>query len=223
MVSRLNTGSDLHFRTGVKGRLARFVVARRAAGDPFDATVVLPCLIFLTLVRLNELGRVDDPFVRAGLFIPACLAGCWMGVCLGYRGLGRAMLRGILVGAFEAAALTGLVKEAITQPKAIQWAVVLMYANAMVFWLGAFFAGGPCDILTVTEEKYQKAAPLRAKVRWIFNLVLGVEDIRGVPTGIGSLVRAIQVFGLPLLLALSYWLFGGDPWAALKSMLHLPS
>jgi hypothetical protein len=86
--------------------------------------------------RANDLGRVDDPFVWAGLLIPACLAGCWIGVCLGYRGVGRAMFRGILVGALEGAALIGLVKEAINQPEAIKWAVALMYLNSMLFWYG---------------------------------------------------------------------------------------
>src|SRR5215510_2970265 len=115
MASKQNTGSDLHFRTGVKGRLARSIVARRAAGDPFDATVVLPCLIFLTVVWLNQLGRVDDLFVVPALVIPALLAGGWIGVCLGDRGFVRAWLRGMLVGAVEGAALTGLIKEAISQ------------------------------------------------------------------------------------------------------------
>ena len=83
------------------GRLARFFVARRMAGDPFDATVILPCLIFLSLVRLNDLGRVDDWAVVAGLVVPVSMAGCWLGLCLGGRALGRAMLRGIFVGSLE--------------------------------------------------------------------------------------------------------------------------
>jgi hypothetical protein len=75
--------TDLHFQTGVLGRVARFVVRRRAAGDPFDATVVLPLLIFIILLRLNQLGQVDESFVFAGLAIPAVLAGAWMVIRLG--------------------------------------------------------------------------------------------------------------------------------------------
>jgi hypothetical protein len=223
MVSRQNTGSDLHFRTGVTGRLARFIVARRTAGDPFDATVVLPCLIFLILVRLNEIGRVDDSFVWPGLYIPAFLAGWWIGICLDVRGTLRAILRGVLVGAFEGAALTGLVKEAMSQPKAIGWVIALMYSNAMLFWGGAFLAGFPSDILTVTEEQYQKAAPRREKIRRIFRLVLAFDEIKGVPTGIGLLVRTIQFLGPPVLLAWFHWFIGGNPIAVLKSMLHYTS
>ena len=52
--------TDLHFQTGVLGRVARFVVRRRVAGDPFDATVVLPLLIFIILLRLDQLGRVAN-------------------------------------------------------------------------------------------------------------------------------------------------------------------
>ena len=53
--------AEPHFKVGVAGRLARFFIARRAAGDPFDATLVLPCVIFLALARLNDLGRVGRP------------------------------------------------------------------------------------------------------------------------------------------------------------------
>jgi hypothetical protein len=107
---------ELHFQTGVLGRVARFVVRRRAAGDPFDVTVVLPLLIFISFLRLNQLGRVDESFVFAGLAISAILAGAWMVIRLGSPGFGRAMLRGVLVGFLQAVALIIFVKEA--QPKA---------------------------------------------------------------------------------------------------------
>jgi hypothetical protein len=151
-VSGQNDGSELHFRTGVMGRLARFFVARRAVGDPFDATVVLPCLIFLSLVRLSDLGRVDVCVVIAGLVIPASIAGCWIGVCLGIRGQGRAMLRGILVGAFEGAASVALVKETVSQPEALRNTINLIYLNSLFFWFFAMLASTPSDIFVVTEK-----------------------------------------------------------------------
>jgi hypothetical protein len=218
----MDRDADLHYRTGVTGRLARFIVARRAAGDPFDATIVLPCLIFLVLVRLNEVGSVNG-FVWPGLFIPAALAGCWMGICLGERAAGRAILRGTLVGAFEGAALTGLVNEALSQPKLIGWAVILMWVNASCFWFGAVILGMASEILTTTEAEWQRVAPRRAKLHWIFRLVFKFDDIKGVPTGIGLLVRAIQFFGPALLAAYFLWVLGYSPWVVFKSILRLPS
>ena len=54
-----------------------------------------------SLVWLNDLGRVDAGAVVARLVISACMAGCWMGACLGGRGVIRAMLKSILVGVQE--------------------------------------------------------------------------------------------------------------------------
>jgi len=219
MASKQNTGSDLHFRTGVTGRLARFIVARRAAGDPFDATVVLPCLIFLTVVWLNQLGRVDDLFVVPALVIPALLAGGWIGVCLGDRGFVRAWLRGMLVGAFEGAALTGLIKEAISQPKAISWVAGFMLLNALMFLLGLFLIGPLSDIFITTEEQWQSAAPIRAKIHQIVRLVFEIKD--GVTTGTGLLVWGIRRLGPFLLAVWAAWLIGGSVLSVLKSLLHI--
>jgi len=156
MVTAQDRGSDLHFRTGRRGKLARFFVARRATADPVGSTVVLPCLIFLALVWFVDTGRLNvdqSVIILWGLFIPAGLAGCWMGVCLGDRGIGRAMFRGILVGAFEGAAFPALVKAAASQSTWLKLAVVLMWANSLWFWTGAMFGSGPSDIFTQTEEE----------------------------------------------------------------------
>jgi len=40
---------DLHYKTGLMGRLAQFFVGRRAAGDPYDETLVLPALIVIVV------------------------------------------------------------------------------------------------------------------------------------------------------------------------------
>jgi hypothetical protein len=210
--------TDLHFQTGVPGRVARFVVRCRAAEDPFDATAVLPLLIFIALLRLNELGRVNESIVFAGMVIPAVLAGAWMVIRLGSRGYGRAMLRGAFVGLLQAMALAIFVKEA--QSKAIEWAGLLMWLNFTYFWIGAHLLGSPFDTLTVTEADWQKAAPLRAKIEQITRLVFKIKD--GVPTLTGLLVVAIRVLGPVVLAAYGIWAFGGNPWDALKSLLHLP-
>ena len=172
------------------------------------------------MMRLNELGRVDESFLWAGLAIPAFLAGGWMVIRLGYRGFGRAMLRGVLVGALQAMALTIFTKEALSQPKAIEWALVLMYLNFASFWLGAHFIGSPLDTLTVTEEQWQKAAPLLAKINQITRLVFRIKD--GV-SSTGLLVFVIRVLGPLVLLAYVIWTLGGNPWVVLKFKFSLVS
>ena len=132
-----------------------------------------------------------------------------MVIRLGSHGFGRAMVRGVLVGALEAIALTVFIIEALSQPKAIELAVYLMFINFTFFWMGAHLIGSLFDILTVTEEQYQKAAPLRAKIHWITRLVFEFEDIKGVPTPIGLLVVAIRFFGPILLAAWVVWVLGG--------------
>jgi len=47
---------ELHYKTGLMGRLARFFVGRRAARDPYDETVVLPALIVIMVMRLKYFG-----------------------------------------------------------------------------------------------------------------------------------------------------------------------
>jgi hypothetical protein len=222
MVRAQDRGSDLHFRTGRRGRLARFFVARRAAGDPVDATIVLPCLIFLTLVWFVDTGRINvdqSVIIPWGLFIPAGLAGCWMGVCLGYRGIGRAMLRGILVGAFEGAAFPGLIKAAASQSDWLKLAVILMWANSLLFCTGAIFGSGPNDIFTQTEEEWQKSVPRRAFVRKIIHLTFPA-DLRGESILVGILVLTIRWLWLPLLLTWGAWAFTGEnPLTLLKDYL----
>jgi hypothetical protein len=213
MVRAPDGGSDLHFRTGRWGKLARFFVARRAAGDPVDATIVLPCLIFLTFVWLVDTGRINvsqSVIIQSGLFIPAGLAGCWMGICLGDRGIPRAMLRGILVGAFEGAAFPGLIKAVASQSDWLKLAVVLMWANLLWFWIGAMFGSVPSNIFMQTEAEWQKTVPRRAFIRKIMRLTLGLEDLKGESTPVGILVHAIRWLWLPLLLTWGAWTFTGE-------------
>ena len=94
---------DLHYKVGLMGRLARFFIWRRAAGDPYDETLVLPALIVIMMMRLNTLGRLDDWTVAAAVLAAPALAGAWLGASLGPSGSVRAVLRGISVGAIVAA------------------------------------------------------------------------------------------------------------------------
>lgn len=166
-MNELDENAELHFRTGLKGSLARFILARRAAGDPFDATVVLPCLVFLLSAHLVDTGRLGPWIVSAGLAIAASFAGCWIGICLGPRGVGRAMLRGILVGAFEGAGVVAIVNETVGQAEALRNAFILMWINSFLFSFASYVVGTASDILTVKEIDYQKGAPRRALIHTV--------------------------------------------------------
>jgi hypothetical protein len=158
-------GAEPHFRTGVAGWLAQFFIARRAAGDPFDATLVLPCIIFLVLVRLNDLGRVDARAVIVGLVIPASIAGCWIGAALGSRGQGRAMLRAVLVGGIEGAAYLPLVNEVIDKHTALRTALNLIYVNFAIFWFFSLITSALSDVLVQSEHEWQIVVARRARLR----------------------------------------------------------
>jgi hypothetical protein len=146
----------MHFKTGKKGKLARFFAKMHAARDPFDETVVLPSLIFLFLLKLYELGRINAWAFGAGLIIPASLAGLWIGSCLGDRGIFRAALRGVLVGAIEGAGFAAIVKETITQSGALQSGLNLIYINVVFFWLFSAIGASVSNIATLSEEDWQR-------------------------------------------------------------------
>jgi len=210
-VSEQANGSELHFRTGVRGWLARLFVARRAAGDPGDTTVIAPCLIFLILVRLNDLGRVDVSVVIAGLLIPACLAGCWIGMCLGTRGQLRAMLRGFFVGALEGGASVVIVKEAVGQHEALTNTFNLMYLNFVCFWSFSMLASVPSDILTQTEDQWQIVLRRQKEILKVIRISLGAEELKGEST-----TTAIAVWIVKGLLQYRVWLGLFAMWAAWK-------
>jgi hypothetical protein len=202
-----------HFRVGVAGWLARFFVGRRAAGDPFDATLVLPCIIFLVLVRLNDLGRVDARALIAGLVIPASVAGFWIGAaCVGFRGVGRAMLRSVLVGAIEGAAFVALVKEVIDKPDALRNAVNLIYINLVFFWFFSMVSSMLSDILTQSEQEWQMVVERRARIRRSMQGVFGFawQRVYNYVTNhlfnavLNAIVTVIVIYKVPELYALSY-------------------
>jgi hypothetical protein len=146
----------MHFKTGKKGQLARFFAKMRAARDPFDETVVLPSLIFLCLLRLYELGRINAWAFGAGLIIPASLAGLWIGSWLGDRGIFRAALRGVLVGAIEGAGFAAIVNETLTQSGALQSGINLIYINVVFFWLFSAIGALVSNIAILSAEDWQR-------------------------------------------------------------------
>jgi hypothetical protein len=154
--------ADMHFKAGMMGWRARFFAKRRAARDLFDQTVVLPCIIFIVLARLNDLGRLDAWAVVVGLVIPASAAGLWIGACFGPSGQLRAMLRSVLVGVFEGAASVAIAKETITQHDALVNAFNLIYVNYVFYWFCALISSLASDFATISEQQWQRGVPWRA-------------------------------------------------------------
>jgi K+ transporter len=103
---------DLHFKTGRWGSLARFFVRLRAAGDPYDETLILPALIVIITMRLNDLNWVDAWTVAAAVVVTGIMAGAWLGAFSGHRAafrfLIRIFLRAISAGAIESAGYTAV-------------------------------------------------------------------------------------------------------------------
>jgi hypothetical protein len=209
--------AELHYRTGLKGRLARFFIWRRAAGDPYDETLVLPALIVIMVMRLNTLGRLDDWTVFATILATAALAGAWLGASLGPRGQFRAILRGISVGAIEAAgaALVYGSKLTVTANSISNLIIINLY----LFWLAFMIIGSMQGVALLTEKEWQEGRARRASLRQtggaklasfhnFVRLTVGARDLKGQDltgqrTTVVLMVRIVQaVFSLPVLAAL---------------------
>jgi hypothetical protein len=177
--------AELHFKTGIKGWCARFFAKRRASRDPFDQTVVLPCIIFIVLARLNDLGRVDAWAVVAGLVIPASVAGLSIGACFGSPGQFRAMLRSVLVGGIEGAVSVVIAKETITKHDALLNAFNLIYINYVFFWICALISSLVSEAAIISEQQWQIGTPRRAFIMRVLRAVwqkLSSNAIQRTPT-----------------------------------------
>jgi hypothetical protein len=203
---------DLHYKMGLMGRLARFFIWRRAAGDPYDETLVLPALIVIMVMRLNTLGRLDDWTVAATALATAALAGAWLGASLGPRGHLRAMLRGIAVGAIQAAgfALVYGSKFVVTANTIANIITVSLY----LFWLAFMIIASIQGVAIITEKEWQEGRVKRASLQQVgrakpahfhnfIRLTVGAEDLKGQRTTVVLTVRMVRaVFSFTGLVAL---------------------
>jgi hypothetical protein len=194
------------------GRLARFFIWRRGAGDPYDETLVLPALIVIMMMRLNTLGRLDDWAVAATALATAALAGAWLGASLGPRGPLRAMLRGISVGAIEAAgfALVYGSKLPVTANKIANIIIINLLPFCVAFIIVASIQG----VAVITETEWQEGRVKRASLQQagrakfasfhnFVRLTIGAEDLKGQRTTVVLMVRMAQaVFSLTGLVVL---------------------
>jgi hypothetical protein len=218
---RISTASaaddDLHYNTGLMGRLARFFVWRRAAGDPYDETLVLPAVIVIMVMRLNTLGRLDDWTVAAAVLAAPAFAGAWLGASLGPRGHFRAILRGISVGAIVAAVYALIY--ASKYPATAKDIGNLIIINLYFSWLAFIIVGAIQGVTLITEKEWQEGRARRASLRQtgrarlapfynFFRLTVGAKDLKGQDlkgqrTTVFLTVRMVQaVFTLPALAGL---------------------
>ena len=207
---------ELHYKTGLMGRLARFFVGRRAARDPYDETVVLPALIVIMVMRLNTLGRLNVWAVPATALATAALAGAWLAASLGPRGHLRAMLRGISVGAIEAAGLALVYgsKLSVTANTIVNFIIINVYS----FWITFMIVASIQGVALITEKEWQEDSARRASLRQtggaklasfhnFVRLTIGVkdlngQDLKGQRTTLVLMVRMVQTaFSLPVLAA----------------------
>lgn len=214
---------NLHFKTGKRGKLARFFAKTRAARDPIDQTVILPPLIFLSLEALYDSGRVNVWGVLASLIIPASVAGLSIGACLGERGIFVAMLRGLLVGAIEGAVSVGILKQAFTQHEALQYTANLMYINLFIFWFSSLIGAFASSAVAISEQDWQKAAARRAFLKqrvirpaggWFYGLLI-------VTFSKENIARLLLKFFIGLAILLVLWIvYGIDPSTAIASFVR---
>jgi len=162
---------DRHFKTGRWGRLARFFVRQRAAGDPYEETLVLPALIVIITMKLNDLNWLDAWTVVAAVMVTGIMAGAWIAASLDPRTLRlvlRIFLRAISAGAIESAgyALVYAGKFKFSSAVAANFIIV----NLMMYWISAIVVSIIHDYAVITETEWQAQ---RARLALLRNFILG--------------------------------------------------
>jgi hypothetical protein len=189
------------FFTGGRSSLEPLMPAR-AAGDPYDETLVLSALIVILVMRLNTLGRLDDWTVAAAVLAAPAFAGAWLGASLGSRGHFRAILRGISVGAIVAAVYALIY--ASKYPATAKDIANLIIINLYFSWIGFMIVGPIQGVALITEKEWQEGRARRASLRQkgraklatfdhFVRLTLGVGDLKRQGTIVVLMVRVVQV------------------------------
>jgi hypothetical protein len=181
---------DLHFKTGGWGCLARFFVQRRAAGDPYDETLILPSLIVLIVMQLSRTGRVGDWAVVAAIMVMGTVAAAWLTASIGMKF--RVVLRGISVGALQAAAYALVCGP--TSPMTGRDIFNIIYINYTTFFFISIVVGILRDIGLSTEKEWQQS-------RKLIQIALKLDDLKGQTISVGVRVWIIRVIGSFLILA----------------------
>ena len=170
---------ELHFKTGLLGLLGRCFLRLRAAGDPLEQTLVLPPLILLIFVRLNELGHVGIWVAYPVLILPASIAGIWLGASLGIAALFRITLRGVLVGAIEGAGYVALTNETLDKPHALRAIVQFIFINFFFYSFGGMLGGTIQSFAMASQAEWRASAPRRALIFKVLRISLFTQKLEG--------------------------------------------
>jgi hypothetical protein len=161
------------------GLLGRSFLRLRAAGDPLEQTLVLPPLIWLIFVWLNEFGYVGIWVAYPALILPASIAGIWLGAGLGVAALFRIVLRGVLVGAIEGAGYVALTNETLDKPHALRATAQLMFINLFFYWFGATLGGTIQSFAMASQTQWAASAPRRALIFKVLRISLFTQKLEG--------------------------------------------
>lgn len=217
---------DLHFKTGLWGWLARFFVRLRAAGDPYDETLVLPALIVIITMKLHDLNRLDAWAVAAAMMGTAIIAGAWLGAYLnprsGFRFVLRMYLRAISAGAIESAGYALVYAGTFKFSSSVAANIILL--NMMMYWFGGIAASIVHHHAVITETEWQTG---RARLALLRNVIRGQSiygGLRSPQATIRSRMRRWWQAGLALfgevirfISQITHFLIGLLAWLAVLS------
>ena len=201
---------DLHYKTGKMGRVARFFVARRAGGDPYEETVILPALIIAASLQLYEVKHFADWILFAVFVVTNVGAGVWTAICLGPFKLLRVTLRIVSISILEVALLSAL-NDNMTRSEAVKLAVTLWGINTALFLYGHTIGSAFGVIALTTEKQWQVGVLRRAKMYRVYRIVFGAEKLEGAEDSIVIAVWLIKYVFPFLAVCCVAWVLGVDP------------
>lgn len=211
---------NLRFKVGLAGWLAKFVLVHRMGRSHYEETIILPAVIFVIAARFGDLGLVSVRPVTFALISIPLLTGIWLGISLGPQGGIRVVLRSILVGAFEAGGYSALNTTVDRHQIQVLFGTTT-YINVMLSGFSYMIMAMVGDVLTISEEDWQRGASRRAKIRTLFRALLGGEDFKTLPTGILIAARFIQWLGPSAFLTWIAWILTGEnPVVFISNYLH---
>ncbi|MBM9400814.1 hypothetical protein JUN65_04355 [Gluconacetobacter azotocaptans] len=185
--------SDLHFKEGLVGKLARWMKSiepKRGWSDNFQIAAIIAIVgAFCTVCRAQ--WSVEVP-IAAFLFW-STLAGATYGLDRGGPEIVGPMVRGLAVGGATAALLHTMLPD-LAGPQ--QWAAMagtMMIISMYVFFFASFFASITREFLLVTEAQWAVGVRRRAKMRTVWRIHAGAEKLEGQPDGIIALLYAAKM------------------------------
>jgi hypothetical protein len=197
---------QFRFTKGLAGWLARFYIRRRQGRDPFDETLILPSILSVIALRLNEVGTLSDLQSFLIYAFSVFFSGVYLGFSVGGVGNLRAALRGFAIGAIISSAYSAL-SATLSRSQALELSANIVYLSYVFFWFGHLLSAMVGDFVTVSKDDWDAAAPRRAWLAKYARAILGGEEGKDLSTPMLLSVRATQIFGPPAALAWLSWVF----------------